>query len=368
MSRGQPAKAVVYADRLVALQRKHSPQSLELSDALVQRSGVHMVLSQFGKATADLTESQALINAHKPLDLLRFIQMMMSTANIFTVTGKEEQAAKIRGEICKLAEKSGDSFLLQLTSSDCVAAAWASGDLQKAENMLELRVAELERKTGKTWFWANAVHELAKVSYALGKKDAAIKYAKLAADFDELRLRREIGGGTDEQKRAKFNTYRVRMNEILSLGAAGGGSAAATQRLVEKGKRARGEGLLAQHGADGADAGAHAELLGEHQHLDELRMDGRLAAGEVQVLHAALGVDAQGRRDAAPGHREGLVARHAVLLGAEHAALGAGVGQVQLEPLHASPVRPDPRLTRRLGRRHLAHVADVAHADLRRWR
>ncbi len=68
-------------------------------------------------------------------------------------------------------------------------------------------------------------------------------------------------------------------------------------------------------------------FLARHQRVDELGMDGRLAAGQVDVLDAAARMHAQDGGDPSPGHRVAPVLLHAVLFGAEHTTLGAGVGQ-----------------------------------------
>ena len=114
--------------------------------------------------------------------------------------------------------------------------------------------------------------------------------------------------------------------------------------FAQVGKGTGREGRVGEAGADGADTGAHPELTGELEDLDELRVDGRLAARKVHGLHPALRLFPEHAGHAAEGDGEGRVVGHAGLFGAEGAPLRAVVGDVEFEPAHGlAGDRVDPR-------------------------
>jgi CHAT domain-containing protein len=262
MRRGEPHKAVPYAERAVRVFTKVRPNSKELVDALEALAQVSSTSGDQKKAKAALQQAGQVVKTLSPFDVPRMVRIASTLATVIELDGDPKLANETRQAACELAEASADAKAMDSALSDCVAAAWSRGDLVRAEGLLERKLQGHEAQFGKrrSVFWAAPAHNLALVRYALGKHDAALTLAAEVAEYDESVLRVQIATGSDAQKRQTFEEYQSKLYDVLSMGG-GGQNPASTALAFETVLRRKGRALDAS-----ADAARAARLLTSPEH------------------------------------------------------------------------------------------------------
>ena len=159
--------------------------------------------------------------------------------------GDSAGALQLKINACALSQDSGDPALVESGRSGCIEAAWAQGDLAKADTLLQqsLTAAATKYSNPRSIMWAPLAHNLALVRYARGQRDAALALAGEVEEANERQLGRELATGADAQKRATFETYRTGMNDVLSMGGDGSGGPAAVRLALTTLLRRKGRAL-----------------------------------------------------------------------------------------------------------------------------
>ncbi|HYQ16250.1 MAG TPA: CHAT domain-containing protein, partial [Polyangiaceae bacterium] len=280
MRRSEPDKAIPYATRSVAINRKNLPNSLELADAL-RSLGDLKIIGDDPSGLNELGEAMTIVKNHSPLDQLRMLGLSDSLARAAEHAGDPAGALELKVRACEISQSSGDPALVEDGRSACIEAAWGQSDFAKAATLLEqsLAAAETKYSTPRSIMWAPLAHNLALARYARGQRDAALTLASEVEEANEKHLSRELATGGDAQKRATFETYRTGMNDILSMGGDGTGGPQAVRLALTTLLRRKGRALDAS--ADTARAFRYLQTPEQRQLLERQQRLRGLMAGLV---------------------------------------------------------------------------------------
>jgi CHAT domain-containing protein len=253
LRRSEPQKALPYAARSVALNRKARPDSLELADALRSYGDLKLITDD-SSGLRELNEARAIVQGHTPLDESRMIALSESVARALMTAGDEAGARQLQQSVCDASQRSSDPKVVENARASCIEVAWSKGDWAKAETLLQRAMADAEAKykNPRSLFWAPLAHSLAMVRYSNGQRDAALSLAAELEEYKEKRLGRELATGSDAQKRAAFEEYKTDMNDVLSMGGDGSGGPQAVRLALTTLLRRKGRALDAS--ADAARA------------------------------------------------------------------------------------------------------------------
>lgn len=253
LRRSEQAKALPYATRVVALQRKNHPGSLELSDAL-RNLGDLKVLNDDASGLNELQEAMQIVQAQAQGDQVRLLALAESFARASAISGDAAGALQFQAKACEFSQGAADPKVVQRGRAACIESAWGLGDFAKADTLLQQALAEAERtyNNPRSVFWPSLAHSLSMVRYSRGQHDAAISLANDVEEYQEKRLGLELATGSDAQKRAAFEVYKTDMNDVLSMGGDGTGGPQAVRLSLTTLLRRKGRSLDAS--ADAARA------------------------------------------------------------------------------------------------------------------
>lgn len=245
MRRGEPAKALPYAERSVKLNERHYNGSLEHADALRSLGDLRVLTGDIQGGIQELGRSMNVVRAQTPVDPKRIILLTTSFARATELGGDGAAALELKAQACELAQASGDPNVALAGRDGCIEVAWEKQDLNQAEALLKesIRDAEIQYKNPRSVFWPSLAHNLALVRYARGDKQGGLALAQEVAAADEARMQREIATGTEAQKRTIFESYQSKLNDILSMGADGSGGEQGVVLALETLLRRKGRAL-----------------------------------------------------------------------------------------------------------------------------
>ncbi len=253
MRRSEQQKAIPYAARAVAINRKARPGSPELADSL-RGLGDLKVLSDDPSGLNELSEAMTLVQGFTPADHVRLLAISESLARASLVSGDAAGAQQLQQSACEMSQRSPDPKVVESGRASCIEVAWARGDWPKADSLVQqaMAAASLKYQNPKSILWAPLAHSLALIRYSAGQRDAALTLAAELEEYHERHLGRELATGSDAQKRAAFEAYKTDMNDVLSMGGDGTGGPQAVRLSLTTLLRRKGRALDAS--ADAARA------------------------------------------------------------------------------------------------------------------
>lgn len=253
LRRSESKKALPYATRIVAIERKARPGSLELSDALAGLGDLKL-LNDDPSGLDELGEAKKIVDSHSPVDQGRIIKLSESLVRALVMAGDEAGALQMQEGACNMSQRSSDPKVVTTGRASCIEVAWAKSDWPKADSLIQQAMSDaaLKFQNPRSPLWAPLAHSLAMVRYSSGQRDAALTLAAELEELNEKSLGRELATGSDTQKRAAFESYKTNMNDVLSMGGDGSAGPQAVRLSLTTLLRRKGRSLDAS--ADAARA------------------------------------------------------------------------------------------------------------------